>query len=466
MAIEGVSLAFGADTLDATPTWTRIDDGVTRVASYSIDRGRIFELDQTDGGRATVAINDLDGTLDPTNSGGPYYTQIDSLVQAGIARWNPVSETWWTRFRGFVAEYDYVYNPAAYLNQSGDVVGVNQLVLSLVDIFDILESALMLDPATFGDTPPSGSEGQIFFDNANVDDRIRQIYGNAGIPDDFFVVFSGNVSLHETTYSPGESCLTCIQEAVDGEHPAVSNFYTDRLGRGVFHGRLAKFDPHGTWVSIGASDAIRDAQWRYRHWKLGDGKQVALSLSDTAQIREFAFNRGVSKIRNYALATPIGFDPAVDPVSAQLATDPTSIGLNGYRTWEKQNLLTESGLADSSTDLEETAKFSAYVVNNYKQSRNRVTHCSIKAMHPNDTRAAANWAMLSECDVADTVEITITNPGEGGFNAEPFFIEGIHEEVTGRIRAGIADGDEGYDNITMSFDLSNQALFTDGTGLT
>jgi hypothetical protein len=42
------------------------------VASYSIDRGRSFELDRTDTGTARVAINDTAGILDPTNSTGPY----------------------------------------------------------------------------------------------------------------------------------------------------------------------------------------------------------------------------------------------------------------------------------------------------------------------------------------------------------------------------------------------------------
>jgi hypothetical protein len=89
----------------------------------------------------------------------------------------------------------------------------------------------------------AGTSSSSACDKAPVDDRIRQVVANAGIADDFFVDFSGNVELLETTYSPGESALTAIQEAADAEFPTVANFYPDRFGRGVFHGRLAKFDP-------------------------------------------------------------------------------------------------------------------------------------------------------------------------------------------------------------------------------
>ena len=121
-------------------------------------------------------------------------------MQAGIARWNPVLKEWQPRFRGFVENFDYVFDPSQK---------VNQLVVSLVDIFEILNAVEML-PGTFGDTPDAQSAGQIQFDVANVDDRIFQVYGNAGLPDEFFVVFSGNVDLWKTIYSPGESAMTAV----------------------------------------------------------------------------------------------------------------------------------------------------------------------------------------------------------------------------------------------------------------
>lgn len=441
MALEGVCLAPDDTTLEPNPTWFRLDDGFTRVASYTIDRGRQFELDTTDGGESTVVINDIDGSLDPTNPGGPLYGKIEPLMQAGIARWNPVLEEWQPRFRGFVGEFDYVFDPSQQ---------VNQLTMTLVDIYEVLQQIEMY-PGSFGDTPPAGSEGQVFFDNANVDDRLFQIYGNAALPDEFFVIFSGNVLLYETTYSAGESALTAMQEAADAEFPGVSNLYPDRFGRFVFHGRLAKFDPLGT-----AASTTPD-RWDYQEWQAGDSAAVAGDMATIVQLREFAFNRGVSKVLNRALATPIGVADA--DVAGQIVEDLTSIGLRGQRTWTRQNLLTKEGLLDSSDALTETKRFATYIVDNYSTPHNRVTRLAFRPLPPTDPRAPALWKLLCQADIADSMRITVGSPGGGGFADEHFYIEGVHEQVDGRLRAGVADGDEGYDNVTMSFDLSPAALF-------
>ena len=205
MALEGVCIAPNDPTLEPDPTWLRLDDGYTRVASYTIDRGREFELDVTDGGRASISIRDVDGVLDPTNTGGSLYGLIEPLMQAGIARWNPVLEEWQPRFRGFVSDFDYEFDPSQR---------VNVLTMELVDIYEILNT-IEMQPGQFGDTPPIANQGDVFFDNAAVDDRILQVISDAGIPVDYFVVFSGNVDLWETVYSPGESALAAIQECVD-----------------------------------------------------------------------------------------------------------------------------------------------------------------------------------------------------------------------------------------------------------
>ena len=51
-------IAFDDPTLEPDPTWTRIDSYPHLVTSYTIDRGRQYELDRTDTGRATVQIAD------------------------------------------------------------------------------------------------------------------------------------------------------------------------------------------------------------------------------------------------------------------------------------------------------------------------------------------------------------------------------------------------------------------------
>ena len=142
-----LSLAFDDDSLVWDPTWTRIDSTPNLVASAQIDRGRQYELDRTDTGRATVSINDVDGVLDPTNSSGPYYGLIEPLVQAVICRHDPVRNAWRQRFRGFIEEMDYSFDPSQR---------VNRLTLTLVDLFEFV-NATQMQLGYFGDTPgPTG----------------------------------------------------------------------------------------------------------------------------------------------------------------------------------------------------------------------------------------------------------------------------------------------------------------------
>jgi hypothetical protein len=434
-------IAFDDPTLEPTPTWTRIDSYPNLVTSYTIDRGRQYEIDRTDTGRATVTIADVDGILDPTNPFGPFWdsgtdsSKIRPLLQATIGRRNPVTGAWHTRYRGFIEELDYTVDPSQQYNQ---------LTVTLIDIFEILSAVEML-PGEFGDTPPAGSEGQVFFDNAQMGDRITQVLTNAGIPDAFYVVFSGNVHLYEATYSSaGESAMTAVQEAADAEFPGVSNVYTDKLGRLVVHGRLAKFDPAG--VLAGISDPT---VWPWRHWQAGDGAAVNLSPSDTAHVRQFAFNRGLSKIINSAVATPAGIDDT--DVAGQIVTDPDSIGLYGIRSWSAQSLLTKAGVGDSLGALAETQLFATYYVDNYKTPKNRVTACGFRTMHPDRTGAAATWDLLSSIDIADQVDVTVGSPGGGGFILEPYYVEGVHEQV----QPLNAD----YDDVTLTLDLSPKAYY-------
>ena len=152
------SLAFGASTTEAYPTWTSIDAHPNLVTTYSIDRGRSYELDQTDAGRATVTILDPDGILDPTNPTGPYYGQLRPLLPAVLCRHNPVTDTWEERYRGFVDDYTYDVDPSQR---------VNRLTLSLVDLFEIAASAEM-HPGQFG----TNVNSQVYYSPQSPDQRI------------------------------------------------------------------------------------------------------------------------------------------------------------------------------------------------------------------------------------------------------------------------------------------------------
>ena len=218
--------------------------------------------------------------------------------------------------------------------------------------------------------------------------RITHLLDDALIPPDFYVVFSGNVQLYRQVYSPGETALTGIQEAADGEFPAVANLYVDRLGRLCFHGRLAKFAPAD--VAAGASAGA----WDFIEWKAGDRAAVDADGTDqTAHIRRFAYNRGLSKIINTALATPWAI--ADDDIEAQEVRDATSRTQYGARNWSAQSLLTRRHKIDETTALQETKRFATYYVNNYKQPKNRITDIGFRTMHPDWPGASETWNLLS-----------------------------------------------------------------------
>jgi hypothetical protein len=458
-----VNIAFGQPSLLYDCDWTRIDDHPNLVTSYTIDRGRQYELDRTDTGRATVTIADQDGILDPTNPDSPHYvggaTQIEPLIQIALGRWNPVTDTWYTRYRGFVEDYDYSFDPSQL---------VNRLTITCVDLFEIL-SAIEMTPRFTGDAPAFGddpavvapdSQGQIVFSNETLQDRVQGVLGDAGIPVDWFVVFTGNVMLSTTVYAPTENIMSVIQEACDGEFPAVSNAYCEgRTGKLAVHGRLARFDPAAVHAEPGVSDV-----WDWHHWHAGDGAAVNAG-SGLAHIREFAFNRGLSKIINSAFASPAyilfeGTQLANAEGDDWARTDNAdSIALYGIRSWSAENLITLYGLDGGATPghetVDELVKFTAYYCSNYNTPKNRVTLCGFRTMSPAQPHAAATWNLLSLIEIGDQVSLTVGSPGGGGFTDEGFFVEGIHEQVNPL--------GEDYDDVTLTLDLSPQAYFTDLT---
>jgi hypothetical protein len=448
-------IAFDQPTLYWDCTWTRIDSYPNLVTSYQIDRGRQYELDRTDTGRATVTIADPDGILDPTNPSGPYYGQIEPLLQAALAHWDPTSDQWWTRFRGFIEDYDYVFDPSQR---------VSRLQITLVDLFEIL-SAIEMVPgptgaAVFGDDPATvapDSVGQIVFANESMQHRIEGVLGDAHIPNHYWVVFTGNVELATSVHSPGESVMDVIAEACDGEWPGVSNCFCDRFGRLAVHGRRAKFFPFETHASADPGT------WDWHHWQAGDGFAIEHG-SGIAQLREFAFNRGLSKVINQALATPaykLNTDGTLqiavedEDIQGNVVIDTTSQDQYGIRAWSAQNLTTLRGTLDDSDSITETKRFATFYTTNYSQPRNRITNIAFRTMNPNQPHAGACWALMSQVDISDLIDITVNSPGDsdGGFFDESYFVEGVHEQVNPL--------NLNYDDITVSLDLSPQAYFND-----
>lgn len=437
-----VSIAFDDPTLEPDPTWTDITDNPNFVATISIDRGRQFELDRTDTSTASIAINDRYGLLDPTNTDGAYFEKIFPLLQVKIDLLNPVTAEYTTIWRGYIEEYDYVWDPSQQ---------INRLTLGCVDAFAILNAVEMVptpvDGGTgfpaFGDDPTGNTDAGIWFSAKNVNDRIIQALGNAGWPTDLQVVFSGNVTVQGTPYDVGDTVMTAIQDAADAEFPGLANVFVDKNGRVVFHGRKAKFDPVG--VSSGASPGA----WPFQQWKAGDGAAVAASISDTAHIRLLSTNYGLARIINSAYAAPRFILPA--ELINQVVQDATSIGIYGYRSWSVESLITAGGLDDGLDANDECLLFATYYVANYAAPRNRVSQLSFFSMDPEDPRAAATWPLLVGVDVSDALALTVGSPGGGGFNLEPFYIEGIHYDIK-PLNPTMAF-------VTLSLDLSPQEYF-------
>lgn len=429
-------LAFDALTLDPYPEWTRIDDyQAGLVASYTIDRGRSDELASFDAGRATVEVSDTAGVLDPTNPAGPFYGRIRPLMQAALGRRDPVTGDWKLRYRGFVDDLSYELDPSQK---------VNRLVVSLVDLTEVLAAAEM-QPGQFGMkwplVPPPQSTAQIYFlHDELVQERINAILTDYGLARRFRLIFPGNVYLQATTYSAGEPILNAIQECVDAEFPGVAVLVCDRYGRLCFRDRRAKFFP--------ATVATEQPDWDYNEWKIGDGAAVHASISDTAQIRAVGFNRGVSALINSASAVPADTDD--DDVQGQLVVDPESIRQYGVRSWSANSLVTLGSSVTEEPALVETALFAQYYVDHYNQPHDRITHATLRSLRPDDPRGPANWALLNGIDLGDTVTCTFTNPGGGGFAIQQYTVEGIHEQTQPLT--------PDYDDVTLQLDLSRRPL--------
>ena len=372
--------------------------------------------------------------------------------------WNPVLEAWYSRFRGFVESYQYEYHPSQQ---------VNTVTITLVDLFEIV-STIEMFPGFFGHTAPAPHKGNVFFEDTEDDDlhgmqiRVHSILkpagygtpptlGGCGIPDAFFNVFSGNVSLHESTYSPGESAMAAIQEAVDAEFPGVGTIYCDRQGVFQVHGRYARFDPVTTEAETSG--------WDFNDWAAGDGAAVQGSPSDTAHIRSFAVSRDLAKVINQATASPVSaLDAAAfqNKILAQTVEDGTSKGLYGIRPWSASNLITKQGVPPSAPirdDWQETKRFAQYYVDNYAAALDRVTQIGFRSSDLAATGSAANWDFLCRCDLNDRVMLVIGSPGGGGISGDQYYIEGIHQEVKPL--------NDLLDDVTLTLDLSPADYFLD-----
>lgn len=409
---------------------------VNVVNRWTTKRGRSYFTNRTDTGTAQVDYIDTQGALDPTNSTGPFYP-MDPNCPFAIALHNPVTNTWTTVFTGLVQQVPQTLDVSEnYL--SGSVMAAD--MFSLLAIGEI-EPGLDFDSSSAG-TSSANTIGDTTFAAQDVQARIKALLADAGVPVARTNVFSGNVDVQASVYPPGTTYLEAIFDAADAEFPGLANCFISKSGRFTFHGRKARFDP-ANYAANGIST-----------WDAGDTAAVELD-SGKALIAGLSFDRDVAKIINASMFSPDNI--ADTDLAGQLATNSASITQYGNRTWSGTNLLTADGLNDSRNANEETALFGTYYVDNFHDAQNRISQLTFKWVPTSAPNAAAHWAFLCGVEISDLVNVTTTHPGGGGFQAEPYFVEGISYEMSAAGAAGGVD-------LTMTLDLSPQAYFTTDPG--
>ncbi len=429
-SVQGRALIALADgPLEPNPTWTRLDDTPNLVAGIDIHRGRQTERDSTDTGTATLYLNDTAGLFDNQNFASPFTLAGMDGRQVMFQAFNPVTQEWVTQFRGFIDDWGYVIDPSEV---------VANVQVDCVDIFDYL-GGYQIQPGVNGDTPPAGSEGTVFYEDTagTVDDRIIQALTETGIDSSMWVVFTGNVSVQETKYDPGDAMLNVLRDAADAELPMIANIYVDKLGRFVFHGRYSRFDPDTTAASASAG------AWNFRRWRAGDSAAIAQDPT-TAQMRVLEFSRARSEIINSAICYPRGI--AEKDMSGQVFEHATSIGLYGKHSWSAPDLIVKAGITTGNTANQECAAYAELTVMNQKYPINRVSAITIKPVPPADSRASVTWELITGADISDIVTVAVLYPGSIGVGEHDSFVEG----VTMRIRPLNTH----YDSVELDLDLS------------
>ena len=414
-----VLVAESDGPLVASPTWTRYDtlSGVG-CSGYDIHRGRQSEFDITETGTATVFFNDTNQTLNDNSLVG---------LQCMLQIRNPVTSTWVPAYRGFIDDITYDVDPS----------GVKSNVqFQLVDMFDFLGSVTMV-VGTFGNTPPAGREGNVFYEDGRVDDRITALLTDAGLPSGLQVVFTGNVDVQETLYDATDTILQAVRDAADAEFPGVANVYVDRIGNVQFHGREARFDP--------ATTAASASGWDYNTWKAGDGLAIS-GDSSYAMVKEFAFNRPRSRIVNTALAYPRGIRE--DHISNLIWEDTSSISTYGRRGWTAPDLLTLRNFNNGNTGVDEAILYAKHYYLNYSVPRKNIQRLKVTSLHPGDSYAASNWAFVTGIDISDLVTV---NMGDATIN-EDFFVEGV--DISAR------PATDTYDYVEIVPNLTPKAFYT------
>jgi PKD repeat protein len=423
-----VLIAFDDGPLVADPAWTRIDGGDAPfpdnfVSGYDVQYGRQTLLSQTDTGTATVYINDYKEALfDPRNVSSPYHGKLDGR-QIRLQLWDPVAMAWEDQFRGLIDDITWDIDGSA-VGADGEPINAS-IQLDCVDMFDFL-AGYGLTPGLDGVTPPAGAEDGVYYAAtvAGVDDRFIEILADVGIDPSRYLIAAGNVHVKAVKYDPDESALQALRDAADAEMPFIANIYCDRHGMFLFRGRYSRFDPDDAAAEPGSD-------WDFTRWAVGDGAAITADPA-RAQMRILSFGRNRSDLINVAVAYPQDLKPADMP--GQVFADTTSITDYGkHAAPPMSDLLTNGGTVDGNDDKTECFLFAKLLVKNQKDPRESITALQVKAIRPDDPRAAVTWALLTRADVSHILNVSVGYPSGTGLAGDSpeddYYIEGRRLQV-------------------------------------
>lgn len=425
-----VAVDLTADTMDFAFDPTYLNEVDSHVRSVEINRGRQDELSRTGTGTARVDL-----VITAANESLTPWDEIRPMMQAYIQLYNPFADDYTTIFRGYVEDFEYDGHPS----QQAVFATMN-----LVDGFEVLGAIEMAPGGSFGDSPPGWVDpGMVFYDDAaNVRLRMLQLLGDAGWSTAFLTsIFTGNVVVDETVYSPGTTILSALQDAADAEFPGVANVWMSKVGEVAFRGRQSRFRPDV-------------AEYLVSKWYVGDFD--AIEADDrNAQLRSVGFAKQKQSVINAAVATPQSIRDEEDEeaaFTAQIVTDSASITTYGTRSWSAENLLTYEGVATGNNALEETKLFATYYVANYSDPEERVKSVSVKTVRPDDPRAERVWAFLCGVELNDMVTLDVgLLPDLLADRYHDYFVEGLRYEITPL--------HPDYANVTLTLDLSPRANY-------
>lgn len=387
----GVTVTLGGDELGDLPE---------RVSKITLSRGRQDELDRTGTGTATISLKYRGGTI-TDYTGAAAEVVLDDPFGGDPA----------TVFSGIVDEMSYDLSPSQV------ITGLDVTLVDCLDYFAGIEMAPGLNGIV--PLPAQVDAGNIFYEQELVGPLGGILEGRIGrllLEADYtgpYEIFSGNVQVKDTVYSPRTTILSAIQDAADAEFPGVANVFVQQDGTFTFHGRLARFNPS-------------DPQYKIETYTAGDG---AACLGDSTRARINRCKLGVSRQRiiNAALATPEGILDA--DIEGQIVTDPGSISTYGLRSWSAENLLTWYDELNDLTANDAVKQFATYYVANYHDPQIRVEELTFVSRDPEWANAEATWAVLLNADISDILTLSVTNPGIALADVD-YYIEGVRTEIT------------------------------------